>query len=1002
MKARSLRPVLLATASTITIMAAGLQAATAQPAPAAGAPETVVVTGSLLNNSFTAPTPVTVLDSRTLQQFTPDSVMDAVSQLPALSGSQPSTNAGGVSAGGGSTGQATLALRNLGGNRTLVLLDGHRMGQTNPGGTSDVNLVPQALISHVDVITGGASATYGADAVAGAVNFVLNHNYIGFKASINGGETTYGDGRNGHASATYGSAVLGGHLRFEVSTDYFEEDGIGIGPIAADRRWFNVPDGAYPNLAATNPPTPTTTTNIVVHDVRFVNASYGGLITGVKGCASGAAGASCTALNGQQFLAGGVLAPFNKGITPGSTFTSGGDGPLATNGLSPAQHRIQAFGHVEYDLDDDTYVWAEAAFLSSHTYQYGAYPFENGTKFQFTIFPGNPYLPAPVATVLAANPNASFTLGRYSNDLIPIINNDLTRTLRFATGVNGKINSRWSYDASINYTRSAQYFDQTDTINRRLYAAADAVKNPATGAIVCRSTYFTTAGVFVPGGTGLDVGCIPIDPFGVGAIKAVTPDAIPYVERYDQGDSVYHQTNFDANLRGDLGDRWNLGAGVVSIALGVTYRRYDVNRVVDDLSNTVTSCTGLRGCPTALDGLVGGYQSYNPAPQHGTVSATEGFAEVGIPLLKDLPFVESLNLDIAGRMTDYSTTGVVYSDKVGLDWQVDDEVRFRATHSQDIRAPSLNDLFSSGTTATNTAVLPAATNLLPTGQVGVSVPNAGLSIGNPALRPESAQTVTLGTVYQPAWLEGFQGSVDYWSIGIGEALGNVGGQNAINGCYQGVAFDCTLITSGAGTTITDTRSLVVFSSTGVASLAPGVTGITVRSVSANINKQTANGLDVEAAYAMPFWEGRLTAHAIAGFNLGNTDSSRAIGSTVGIGTPNNPYWSGNLSLNYDTEMFSVNVQERLISGGKRNANWTEGQQINLNSVPLIGYTDLGLAYKFDSLMNSHDQLFFNVTNLFNQYPPSTVTGSSSFENPTNFGTYDVLGRRFTVGLRIAM
>src|ERR1051326_4356648 len=240
------RQSLFVTSSTLAITL-GSAAAYAQSAPADAAPETVTVTGSLLKNSFTAPTPVTVLDSRTLQQVSPNSVMDSVAQLPALTGSQPSTNSGAVSAGGGTNGQAILTLRNLGANRTLVLLDGHRMGQTNPNGTSDVNLVPQSLISHVDVITGGASATYGADAVAGAVNFVLNHHFQGFKAQIDGGETQYGDGKNGHATATYGSSVMDGHLRFEGSVDYFEQDGIGIPPISADRKWFNVPDGAYPN-----------------------------------------------------------------------------------------------------------------------------------------------------------------------------------------------------------------------------------------------------------------------------------------------------------------------------------------------------------------------------------------------------------------------------------------------------------------------------------------------------------------------------------------------------------------------------------------------------------------------------------------------------------------------------------------------------------------------------------------------------------------------------------
>jgi iron complex outermembrane receptor protein len=436
----------------------------------------------------------------------------------------------------------------------------------------------------------------------------------------------------------------------------------------------------------------------------------------------------------------------------------------------------------------------------------------------------------------------------------------------------------------------------------------------------------------------------------------------------------------------------------ISLAVGMTYRRYDVNRTVDNLSNVITSCTGLRGCPTALNNLQGGYQSYNPAPLKGSVSATEGFAELGIPLIKDVPFIKSLSLDLAGRMTDYSTSGVVYSDKVGLDYQLDEQLRFRATHSQDIRAPTLTDLFSTGTTATNQANYPASGTLLPAGSIPVSIPTSAISLGNSALRPESAQTVTLGTVYAPSWLEGFQGSVDYYSIGIGGALATIGGQNAIDGCYQGNAFDCSLI-SVNGVAVTTTSVLVP-----PGSGATPVPGVTVHSVSANIAKQNASGLDLELAYSTPFWDGTLTARGLANFALGQSSSANAVSAAkiVGGNGTGIPYWTSNLSLNYETSLFGIFVQERLISAGYANPNLLQGYSINQNTVPLIAYTTLTLTYKFKALYNSDDELFLGIDNLFNQDPPVTTTSPSSFENPTNFGLYDVLGRRFNVGLRVKL
>jgi iron complex outermembrane receptor protein len=934
--------------------------------------EEVTVTGSRLTAGFATPTPVTVLSSDQLALVAPNNIAAALAQVPSLSNSQLTTNAGTASAAiagsQGTNGQSLLNLRGLGVNRTLVLMDGQRLGPTNVSDSVDVNLIPQNLVKRVDVVTGGASATYGSDAVAGAVNFVLDTRYQGLKADLSGGITTYGDAPNGNLSIGFGKAI-NDQVRVIGSLNLFAQGGIGLPPTG--RSWDDNAFGAYPNPVAGALPA-----TLVVPNVRASNGTYGGLITGVQGCTS----ASCQALIGQQFGAAGALEPYQQGSQPGSSFTSGGQGAYVVNGISPSENRQNAFVHAEWDVNSNLTLFSEGLFNRTYTSLQGQTPYETG-PYQLTIFRNNAYLPASLATVFAANPSmTSFTMGRFSPDLGDVYVDTLEEVGRFSVGAKGTINDRWTFDSSLGSQYTINNLDMNDTINRNVYAAANAVVDPATGQIVCGSTL-----------QGYDPGCVPANFFGRNSISSA---AANYIEGENRGDTVFKETAFEANLRGDLGDTLTLGAGPISVAVGMAYHHDSADRKVDSLSDIYTSCTGVPGCPTTYNGRYGGYEFYNPSPLHGWVSATEGYAELGIPLLKGLPFVKSLNADLAGRMTDYSISGAQDSWKLGLQWALDDNLLVRATSSQDIRAPDTLELF-------NTATTQVAQDLFPYSGAASQSRVTGLNIseGNPNLQPEIAHTSTAGIVLSPVWFPGFQSSIDYYRITIAHAIESLSAQGVVDGCYHGNQTDCALMTVN-GTPVTSTTGITA-----------ATTGLVVNVPTENVGNESTSGVDLESAYTVRVGPGNFTARILGNYLLTENRATAATGcpvtSVVGsiggcLGAVGYPRWTGNLSLKYDTERFGVYVQERLIDGGRADA-WDElGVTINRNQVPTVTYTDLTLSYSLNELLGGDGSVYLNVTNLFNRNPPVTVTRATSWEDPTAYNVYDVLGRRFLLGVRLKL
>ncbi|MBB3953954.1 TonB-dependent receptor plug domain-containing protein [Novosphingobium sediminicola] len=888
--------------------------------------QAIIVTGTRIQGGFNAPTPVTVASVEDLKQAAPTNIADGLNQLPAFNSSTRTTSPG-TAAATGNNGQNLLNLRGLGPNRTLILLNGNRMVATNFLGSVDVNILPQALIKRVDVVTGGASAAYGSDAVSGVVNFVLDENLNGLKGEIRGGLSTYGDMGSKAASLAYGKSFIDDRLHILASAEYFQQDGIRADQ-STGRAWFDKAAGQYAVPGAA-------TTVSVVPDIRSSAGAYGGLIT-------------AGALKGITFLPNGQLGTFNYGTLTSSTFQSGGDGPRLNIGFSPSQERYNMFLRAAFDVTDKIQIFAEGLHAYSHTNQGAFVNSETGSANQFTIFRDNAYLPGALATLMDANHLTAVTVGRYSPDFPLVEIESVGKIYRGAIGAKADLGHDWKFDTTFNYGRSVQnLFENNLTINRNLYAAADAVRD-SSGNIVCRSTL-----------SGLDVGCKPLNIFGVGSPGA---DAIRYVTGNSQKFLTMEQYVASANISGKLGERFSLGAGPISVATGVEYRKETAVQTTDALSPITTSTAGLRGAPSSQNNRPGGFNFFNPLPFTGSYTVKEGYLELGIPVLKDSPVGKSLSLSTAARYAYYSRTGGVTTWKLGAEYEPVDGIRLRAVRSRDIRGASILELFNPSTQSSNTQLYQ-----------GRNIQNLTISLGNPDLVPEKADTTTFGVVLRPAFIPGLQISVDRYVIKIKDAIGALTAQQTIDGCAAGSSFLCSQLTlTTAGTLITRTPSL-------------------------NLAVQQVSGIDFEAAYNRRIGPGTLTLRALATNRTSAYIILNGSAPISSLGETTTPRWTGNLSVRYATDKWSLFVQEQYISPSLFDATKVEGVDTNLNHTPAILYTNATFTYNL-GLGGAKQQLFLSVNNLFNQDPPIATRNPTTFSSPTT-GAYDSIGRYFTAGVR---
>jgi outer membrane receptor protein involved in Fe transport len=966
----------MALATAIGAQAAMAQATTAASDTAAvpvAANEEIVVTGSRLANAgFSAPTPVTVVGAAEIARQGATNVSEVLNQVPAFRAQNtPQTSANFAS----NLGASTADLRGLGANRTLVLIGGRRVvaattqgSSTVPANAVDLNMIPTSLIARTEVVTGGASAQYGSDAVAGVVNIILDTKLEGFRGSVQYGQTDHNDAKDYAASFGFGTKIgERGHLI--VGVDYDNNKGAGD---CYTRKWCAqafAPVSVPFALRAANGGA-----SAILPNATTATASYNTLINGVvttgltpAQIAAANAGATAIGLTGTEFSQNGQsVQRHNYGTYFGiGLFQSGGgDGvnPYFQNfALSTPVRKVSSYASFNYELTDDITFTGELSYSDVRGHNLTS----QNRDTAITIQRDNAFLPASFVTALTTNNIPAFSVGRIGQDFGAALAKVQRNTFRGVAALDGKLGNGWSWNTYYQYGQTNYHQQQSNNkINDNYLKAIDAVRN-AQGTIVCRVNVVTVT----------DAACSPLNIFGQ---NNWSQQAKAYAFGTAVQDTKITQHVVAATLSGNLADLW---AGPLSFATGVEYRKDGAHGTADPIS------TALR------------FYTAPGAAINGDVNVKEGFIEAGLPLLKDVPFAQSLDLNGAVRVTDYSTSGTVWSWKAGATWEPVSALRFRVTRSRDIRAPNIFELNGPQQSSFSSVVDP-----LNNGAQGLPQVING---GNTNLNPEVAKTWTVGTVLQPDFwgLNRLRFSVDYYDMQLTNAISTLGAQLIVNLCAQGNTALCSQVVRAGG--------------------AANGTILQVFNTNLNLNKVHANGLDFELSYSQPLDDiglpGMLTARVLAtrAIHLTTTDATGAkIDRANQIGAPTSqlsgvPRWQGNYFLTYTNGPFSGTLQVRYVSKGVKDATLLDPTQAgyaaavanpanasttSINHAPAYTYMNINASYAIIDTGTRKVELFGVVNNLFATTPPNYLNASFG---PTNNVLYDVLGRAYRVGVRVA-
>ena len=989
-------------------------------AAAEGSGEAIYVTGSrLATTGMDTPVPVTAVQAEELEAMDPSSLIASVSQLPQFYGNQTPNNSAFFTR----SGTGTLNLRGLGVNRTLTLLNGRRFPSSSAFGGVDINVFPEAMIRGIETTTGGASAAYGTDAVAGVTNFLLDTDFEGLEASVQGGITSRGDNKSYDAEVAWGTS-LGDRAHVLLSGAYAKTNGIhsyndrnwyqGWGAIQVNGIW-----GDYPGVVS-------------------MNGSFDGIIESPNAL-----------IDNLQFRRDGTYAPFVPGsptsgaIGTGGARSSGGSGddlagdPGEVFTLWPDTERYSLFAYADYELSSNVTVFAQFVRGWNRQWQYNT-PRGSliGQPTAITIFADNAFLPQALRDTMTANNIASFNLRRMGSieDIGQAYFEDWVTQNVGTAGFNAEIDSDgflngWNIDGFYQYGRSRRVWDQYALRVDRIFPAVDAVFD-GNGNIVCRVS-------LDPEGAAAYPGCQPLNLFGRGN---ASPQAVDYVLGNDPGVSIstplyfanlgltgdtldYTTTDAKRNITtfeqqlaeisagGEVFDGW---AGPVSLALGASWRRETIYQVVQDQANQqsnhdgayhpcslATAATlGLRGLsPPDCNNTVA-HQFSKVSNIQGKTTVKEAFGEVLVPLITDADWMQSAVFTGAARWADYSGAGTVWAYKGGLDLAFSDSFRLRGTYSRDVRAGNLSERFDKTGGAGN--VIDSRTCAQNATWCGQTYTVTIFSGGNPNIRPEAADTFTAGAVWQPEWIPGFSASVDWFKVKIGDAIATVGTNEVVRRCFEdGEQQFCDLVTLDPN----DNNKITLVGNQFV-----------------NVAQSRVEGVDAELSYrsslALFGGDESISARAFGTLlldrsDVGATGVATRFDGLTGIapdtGAPGQfPKFKATGNFTYSNGPFRGFLQGRLIGKGKRThriagAPAVEGVNIADNSVPAVFYLDTRLSYDFQ-LGGSDVEVFIAATNLLDKDPPVTSTFSAflGYASQANTQLFDVLGRRFTAGVKFKM
>lgn len=913
----------------------------------------IVVTGSRIGRSAEdVSAPLSTVTSEDFRRRGHTSVLDALKELAiippgsgidgAFGASDPST-----------AGVNTVDLRGLsstagaGASRTLTLINGRRH-VAGVGGTSsvDVATIPAALVDRVEIVTGGSSAVYGSEAIAGVVNILLKKDFEGLELTSQYGITDRGDGEEFQGSLAWGTNI-GDRANLSVGLQYNHQSRALI----SNRRFL---DSANLSLVASridivDPKTfKSVTIPAIFKDVRDGTITSGGLPISSGRFLRNPAGMPL------QFGPGGTLVPFDIGTpvdpaTPTDPFyafptvpqTVGGDGlPFgldhAGSQISSPSKRYLGYANFNYELSDATNFFAEAKFSHSESSFVGPLP----RLLNATIRADNPFLDPAAAAIVGAAIRP--VVNRQFDELAPVSGSAKNDTFRIVAGFNGRITDNLNWVLSANYGRSERDASALDYNLARLAQAADV----------------TTTGGGNPACRNPANGCVPINILG--SNQMFSQAALDFFTLRPTANTVTEQFVIAGSADGSL---LELPSGPMKFAAGVEFR---------------TDSLGFN--PDALARMPGGIALSNLVPSSGSINIFELFGELNIPVLEDRPGIENLNLDISARYGSYNTVGGTFSWKVGATYSPIPGMNFRGTYGTAVRAPNINEAF--GPESNSVSFIPDlcsaqsrfanpnrtanCANIPLT--IPPFVPIALNRISNPNLGKETADTWTLGVDYSPEFIPGFTLSANYFSIDISDAIDRVTGFRVQELCYD---TDPAISPVAACNQIT--RDQVRSSITAIIEQYD------------NISSLKTTGFDLSALYNTYIASiGQLSlsvsATILDSYDAGdpfNTGIQRLAGRT---GHPRLGL-TGNIGFNSGDFGGFVNVRHQ---GGFVDDDVSGGTL----EIPVNGVTYVDASVNWT--LNDRYTLTIGASNLFDVRPPTTIRVLHS--------AFDVIGRRYFASL----
>jgi outer membrane receptor protein involved in Fe transport len=967
-------PAARATAAGAASGATGLATATTSAAPAEQTAAPVIVTGSRLRQlDGDSATPVAVVPAEALVgRSSNTSVGDQLSVLPQFRATFTQAASTGIGLGApGQVGLNLLDLRGMGTTRTLVLQNGRRLVSSSQSvAQPDTNTIPTALLRRVEVLTGGASAIYGADAIAGAVNFVLQDNFDGLSLRAQLGSSVENDAGTSSGSVTVGRNFSGGRGNVAASFETSRREGLRY-----FERPFSVGQAQFvPNPNAGQPGEPS---QIQVQDLRLLSNSTGGTLPYGPPF--------------YRFASNGTLNPANVGARAllNLGISEGGDGlsTVTFNSLLPSNERVSLNVLGRYEVGAATTAFAHVTAMTQRSKAFG-----NPVVSQLNLKKSNPHLDSQALGVLNGyGPTAnapSFVVIRASEDLGVLAEAADRETLRGLVGIKGALAPNWNYELSATYGRVGL---RVSTLNNqypdRVARAADAVVDTAgvlgtRGAIVCASRL--AAGGAPTGNPAIDE-CVPGNFLGAGSVSA---NVRRYVTLDTQATGRIAQQLLTGFVSGDTSGWLALPGGPVSVVAGFEHRS-DETRYTPDARDA--------GGLTASSGA-GAVQ--------GKVNVSEVFSEVKLPLLAKLPMVRKLELTGSLRASDYSLGGVGRTNSwgVGLLYQVNPQITLRSSTQNAVRAPNVAELFEptaptqvgindpcsvqnltlgSATRAANCTALgmPAGFRANTLGR-----PTAATSGGNPNLTVELGETRTIGLMLAPAFAPGFVMAIDYYRVDLKNAITKPNSNVILTTCVDSLSIDnpfCRFITRGTDFNVTRVAQQTM-----------------------NLTRQLAEGVDLDARLSLriaPDVRADLRAqytHVIARNDyLRPTEPNFA---TQQVERPSDPRNSLTFATNVAVGSWQLSHKLRWFSGVWR-ADPANFESVNglppinptllpesLKRTPAASFHDLRVAYVF----GKGRELYLGIDNLSNTKPPPGIYAAG-------FGgaNYDAVGRSYYAGLR---